>query len=89
MPRFAPKVDPVGLAATDGSGRVFQFIPLLRRGLTRPPAATQEGYPIRDSEFPKGNDSGIRNLESGIRNPQMQQAKWPTEETLMTRPSAA
>ena len=44
---------------------------LPRTTLTRPAAATPSGFPIRDSGFPKGNDPGIRNLESGIRNPQM------------------
>ena len=51
-----------------------QRMPLIAgRLLTRPSAATQSGFPIRDSGFPKGNDPGIRNRESGIRNPQMAQ----------------
>ena len=56
--------------------------------LTRPSAATQEGFPIRDSEFPKGHDSGIGNLESGIRNPPMRTAGI-LRRTTLTRPPAA
>ena len=46
--------------------------------LTRPSAATQSGFRIRDSRFPKGKDSGIS--ESGIRNPQMRHGEGLTED---------
>ena len=57
--------------------------------LTRPAAATQSGFPIRDSRFPKRNDPGIGNLESGIRNPRGADAEASGRRTTQTRPSAA